>query len=434
MNARKPTPSYLPHRQSGRARAVWTDRLGVRHQKLLPGLYDSAESRTAFAALQLMLETAPQQVSATDPKAITVNELLLAFIDHAEGHYRGPDGDPTDETRHLKTAARYVRELFGGTPAAEFGPLALKTVRQRFIGKGWSRRTVNARVERVRRIFKWGVAEEMVSATVHQALAAVSGLQRGRTTAREAEPVLPVGDADVDATLPHVNRHVRGLVQFQRLTGCRPSEACLVRRCDIDMTGGAWLYSPHHHKNTHRGKRRTIAIGPKGQELLKQFFTPDASDYVFSPARAVEEFRAERAAKRKTPNYPSHAKRNERLRVKSPKRRPAARYTRLSYLTAVTRACDRAFPPVGELAQGEGESVAKWWARLTPEQRTAVKVWRKEHHWHPNQLRHTFATRVRKEHGLEAAQVLLGHSKADVTQVYAERNETLAAAIVSKIG
>ena len=35
---------------------------------------------------------------------------------------------------------------------------------------------------------------------------------------------------------------------------------------------------------------------------------------------------------------------------------------------------------------------------------------------------------------LEAAQVLLGHSKADVTQVYAEKNEALAVAIASKIG
>jgi site-specific recombinase XerC len=53
---------------------------------------------------------------------------------------------------------------------------------------------------------------------------------------------------------------------------------------------------------------------------------------------------------------------------------------------------------------------------------------------HPNQLRHSFATRVRKEHGLEAAQVLLGHSRADVTQVYAERNERLASAVAAKIG
>jgi site-specific recombinase XerC len=53
---------------------------------------------------------------------------------------------------------------------------------------------------------------------------------------------------------------------------------------------------------------------------------------------------------------------------------------------------------------------------------------------HPNQLRHSYATKVRKEHGLEAAQVLLGHSKADVTQVYAERNSALAAKVAAEIG
>jgi integrase len=41
-------------------------------------------------------------------------------------------------------------------------------------------------------------------------------------------------------------------------------------------------------------------------------------------------------------------------------------------------------------------------------------------HWHSNQLRHNAATRLRKEFGLAVAQVVLGHSKADITQVYAE--------------
>jgi site-specific recombinase XerC len=49
-------------------------------------------------------------------------------------------------------------------------------------------------------------------------------------------------------------------------------------------------------------------------------------------------------------------------------------------------------------------------------------------------LRHSFATRVRKEYGLEATQVMLGHSRADVTQVYAERDEQLAARVAAKIG
>ena len=430
---RKPTPSYLFHKQSGRARAVWTDTTGTRQQKLLPGAYDSPESRTAFARLQLEHETSPAAAVAA-PNGISVNELLLAYIDHAEQHYRDSDGNPTDEVRHLKTALRHVRELYGEIPVKEFGPLALKAVRQKFVELKWSRKTVNTRAERVRRVFRWGVAEELVPPAVFQALSAVAGLQRGRTGARESEPVAPVEDAAVDTTVPFLNRHVRGLIEFQRLTGCRPGEACALRQCDLDTSGTVWLYKPAYHKTAWKGKVRTIVIGPKSQVLLREFFTPDISDYLFSPAQAVEEFRAQRSAERKTPNYPSHMKRNEAKRVKNPKRRPAERYTRRSYLTAVTRGCDRAFPPLGELARQSSESVARWWARLTVEQRTEVKVWQKEHHWHPNQLRHTFATLVRKQHGLEAAQVLLGHARADVTQVYAEKNVELAAAVVAKIG
>ncbi len=430
---RKSTPSYLLHNQSGRARAVWTDTAGTRHFRMLPGAFDSQESRIAFARLQLELESVPTAI-VTGPDGISVNEMLLAYLAHAERHYRGSDGNPTDETRHVKVVCRYVRELYGHLPAAEFGPLALKVVRQKFIGENWCRKTVNARVERVRRIFKWAVAEELVSPAVFQALVAVAGLQRGRTIAPDTESIGPVEDAVVDATLPHLNRHVRGLIELQRLTGCRPGEACRIRRCDLDMSGAVWLYTPPQHKTAWKGKRRVIAIGPKAQALLREFFTPDLSDYLFSPTRAVEEFRADRAAERKTPRYPSHMKRNEQKRAKNPKRRPAARYKRFSYLTAVTRGCDRAFPPVGELARREKESVAKWWARLTTEERAAVKVWQREHHWHPNQLRHSFATRVRKQHGLEAAQVLLGHARADVTQVYAERNEQLASEIAAKVG
>jgi site-specific recombinase XerC len=54
--------------------------------------------------------------------------------------------------------------------------------------------------------------------------------------------------------------------------------------------------------------------------------------------------------------------------------------------------------------------------------------------WHPNQLRHSFATEARRRFGLEAAQVSLGHAAADVTQVYAERDLTLAARVAAEIG
>jgi integrase len=52
----------------------------------------------------------------------------------------------------------------------------------------------------------------------------------------------------------------------------------------------------------------------------------------------------------------------------------------------------------------------------------------------PNQIRHTVATEVRAKFGLEASQVLLGHSRADMTETYAERDMKKAAEIARKIG
>jgi hypothetical protein len=155
---RKSTPSYLPHKQSGRGRAVWTDALGVRQQKLLPGPFHSPESRTAFARLQLELVSTPFQSCSATPATISLNEVLLAHLDHAERHYRRAEGSPTHEVDEYRLICRYVRELYGTTPAAEFGPLALKAVRQKFIDVGWCRSLVNQRVGRVRRVFKWAAS------------------------------------------------------------------------------------------------------------------------------------------------------------------------------------------------------------------------------------------------------------------------------------
>jgi integrase len=401
---------------------------------MLPGPYNSTESRAAFSRLLAELDAAPHSSRKPDPDGVTVNEVLLAFLNHAEQHYRRADGSATHEVAEYKLTARYVRGLYGMTPAAEFGPLALKAVRRAFIDAGWCRSMVNQRVGRVRRMFKWAASEELISMAVHQSLTTVAGLQRGRSKVRESEPVRPVDDATVDATLPYLIRHVRGLVEFQRLTGCRPGEACLVRRCDIDTGGPVWLYKPRHHKTAWRGKARAIAVGPKAQALLREYFTADISDYLFSPRRAVEEVRAARAARRRTPRYPSHMRGNMAKRVQNPKRTPAEKYAVSSYGHAIAHACDRAFPPPDALAQHPDETRAKWRARLTDAQRDELKSWRKAHRWHPNQLRHTFATRVRKEHGLEHAGAALGHCKMSATEVYAERDAGLAATVASKIG
>ncbi len=54
--------------------------------------------------------------------------------------------------------------------------------------------------------------------------------------------------------------------------------------------------------------------------------------------------------------------------------------------------------------------------------------------WSPNQLRHNAATEIRKQFGLDAAQVILGHSEIGVTQIYAEADRTKAVEVALMIG
>jgi len=101
---------------------------------------------------------------------------------------------------------------------------------------------------------------------------------------------------------------------------------------------------------------------------------------------------------------------------------------------AITRACERAFPIPVALKRLKGEKLKAWRERLSPEQRIELDRWRSEYLWHPNQIRHARGTAVRKKFGLEAAQVALGHERADVTQVYAERNLELATEVATAMG
>jgi integrase len=411
-------PAYSRHKPTNQAYVRIPDGSGGRRAVYL-GVYDSPDSRAEYVRVLAELAVAPVASRPADhfdpPRCgLAVNELLVAFLRHADRHYRRADGTPTNEVPQFKQTFRLVRELYGHTPAVEFGPLALKAVRQRMIEKGWSRRLINQRVGRVRRAFKWAVENELVPVTVHQALKTVAGLQAGRTSARELDPVLPVADTDVRETLPFLGPVVRGMVEVQLLTGMRPGEVCQLRPCDIDTAGEVWVFRPRQFKTRHRGKARAVAIGPRARAVLEGLAPADPTAHYFDPRRTVAEFRAARAAGRRTPRYASHVARNAAVRVATPKRAPAERYTVGSYGHAIARAVARANRRRASMAGvGNYDPVA---------------------HWHPNQLRHAHGTEVRRRFGLEAAQVALGHERADVTQVYAEKNLALAAKVAAEIG
>jgi integrase len=430
MSNRKSVPTYRLHKQSGQAVVTLTDGLGGRRDVLL-GRHGTPESRLEYARVISEWEAAgrrlpPRGAEGSAPD-LTISELILAFWRHAEKHYRHPDGTPTSELGEYQRTLRVVKELYGHTEANRFGPLALKAVRQALVASGCCRGVVNQRVGRVRRMFRWASENELVRPELHHALCDVRGLQKGRSEARETGPVAPVALAVVEDTLPYLNRHVRGMVEVQLLTGARPGEVCAMRGCDIDMTGAVWLYRPGsdggpegRHKTAHHGHGRIIAIGPKAQEVIRQFLKLDTRAYLFCPREAMEEVRAERHDRRKSKVQPS-----QRCRAKKvPRKAPGERYTTSSYDHAVTNAV-RAANKARACGLCKG---------LGPEDRCGACKAAAVPHWHPHQLRHTKATEIRREFGLDVARAVLGHRTPHITELYAELDTARAAEVMEKLG
>jgi integrase len=347
--------------------------------------------------------------SETDPP--TVNEVMVPYLRHVKIHYT-KEGQQTTEVTLIQHALRSLKARYGHTLAQDFGPLALKALRQSFVDEGICRAQCNARTQRIRRMFRWLVSEQLVPAGVLHALQSVDGLRAGRTAARDLPPVPPATEAQLTAIMPHLSPVVADMVRFQRLTGCRPGEVCALRPCEVDTSGEVWQYRPRSHKTQHHGQARIVFIGPQAQDVLRPYLLRAKDQPCFSPADSERLRHADQRAKRKTKVQPSQQNR----RVKKPKRPASGQYDRNAYTRALARASEAAFP--------------------TPKGLTGIplETWRRENHVAPNQLRHSAATTIRQQFGLEAAQTVLGHSRCDTTQVYAERDFSKAAEIMKMIG
>ena len=130
--------------------------------------------------------------------------------------------------------------------------------------------------------------------SVIQGLQSVPGLKKGRTTARETDPIKPVDDQYVEAVIPHVAPQVAAMIQLQRLSGMRPGEVVLFHPNAIDMRGEIWIYEPCEHKNEWREHDRKIPLGPKAQEILSPFLATKKDAFIFSPKDAEEHRNAQR--------------------------------------------------------------------------------------------------------------------------------------------
>ena len=131
--------------------------------------------------------------------------------------------------------------------------MKLKEFRNRLIELDLSRNVVNRVVQAARKCFKWAVSEELISASVHQALLSIESLRKNRSAAREIPKVKSINLKNVYAVLPYTTQVIADMIQVQLLTGLRSGELVIMRPGDIVRDGDILLYYPYKFKGGFAG-------------------------------------------------------------------------------------------------------------------------------------------------------------------------------------
>ncbi|MEX0655534.1 MAG: site-specific integrase [Phycisphaeraceae bacterium] len=357
------------------------------------GRYDDPASRERYDRLiaEWLANGRELPEPAHDPEpgaTLTVSEVVLPYWRHVKRRYQ------PGKTSSIRQALRLVRRLYGREPVDSFGPKRLRVVRNRMIARGWSRGYINEQVRWIRSTFKWAASHELCDERIYRRLQTVEALRKGEADVPEGRNVKPVPREHVRRVRHRLTRPVRGLIELQRLTAARANELVRLRAVDLDTSHDVWVYRPDAHKTAHHGKDRNIYFGPRAQRILRLFMGPGrpVDRPLFCPREANAEGKRCGAEGRRRPNQlPTPTKSDRTIND---------HYTTASYRRAIHRACKAAGVP----------------------------------QWSPHQLRHTAATAIRAKHGAEAAQVILGHSNLKITEIYAERNEKTAQAIMRDVG
>jgi integrase len=376
-------PSYRRHKASGQAVVTLN---GVDHYL---GRFNSPESRAEYdRVVNDWLARGRRLPDLDDHSDLLTKELIRGYYTYAAETMLDV------EVEKVKAALRPVREMYGETPAAKFGPVAFQAVRKKLIDAGLCITTIRDRMGIIKRMVAWGVANEMLPGEALHRLQAVPRLEARRDGVKASRKVKPAPEEDIRAILPHLQPTVQAMVELQALTGMRPGEVWRLTTGQIDRTGDPWIYRPVQYKNAARGKDRVIPISPQAQEVLGPWLKADPNGILFSPREASQRFHEACMKPHRTDGQ--RAKKRQR----APQRVPGEVYNKNSYRQAIERACLRAGVPI----------------------------------FQPNQIRHSFGTRVRHELGIEAAQPLSGHANANTTKIYAEKNTALARDVEGQIG
>jgi integrase len=297
------------------------------------------------------------------------------FMLWAPSHYRLPTGAPSREIDNFRHAFIDLLAALADRETASLTKQDLEMVRESMVSRKLCRNVVNQRITKILRVVRWGTEEKrrLVPDQVAAVLLLLRPLQAFRTNAPERSQVVGVPPEHVEQAAAVANPVIAAMMRLQLLTGMRPGEVRGLRRRMIVQREGQWMAAfGLEHKMAYRKQSRNVPLGPHAMKLLQDWLKkcPTDDSFVFRPTQ------------------------------QKGSRGKLQQFTRYGYGDSIDWACKKAGVP----------SFA------------------------PNQIRHTVGEQVRRSHGLEHVQALLGHKSRASSERYAPVVEEFAVQVARNRG
>jgi len=223
-------------------------------------------------SLQILRSRYEAQVRGDTPRPSTVAQLVTAWLLHVkETCAPRPNGRSSSFT-NSRDATRPMVELYPDLMVEQFGAVQLQAVRLYMIDLNLGRLTINDRIARIRRLYRFAKARGWIEQVTVDALG-IDGLRKGRSKAKEVAKKRAVPMESIKQVLrdPKLGRTIKDMVRVQLATGMRPAEVCYLKGKEIDTSEKLWVFEPEDWKMAHMELTRTVLMGPRAQLVLGRY-------------------------------------------------------------------------------------------------------------------------------------------------------------------
>jgi len=200
-----------------------------------PGERTEAEIYTAFGKWLALFNQQPQKVLSyrspydaiehvMNPTGlVTVDRLADRYLKYAEQNVRPIRSNSEHPDLRFIKRANYFLGPYNGWPVAEFGPDELRSVRDALVShryvhgkkeKSYTRRGVNDTLNFIRKIWKWGMGRQFVTAEQFQGLQEVRSLRMGDAEAFDNPKRQRITREEFDKVVRAVNSVIADILRL----------------------------------------------------------------------------------------------------------------------------------------------------------------------------------------------------------------------------